>query len=900
MPSSLGSLVVSLGLNIAEFTTGMEKSEYLVKKFAAKLDKEVAAAGKSAAVGIAAIGAAAVVAYAAVQRLAGSAANFKDIEERTGASAEALAAFAPSAAVAGTSVDDIATAMNKLAKGLAVTDDETKDLGAGLAALNIPIEQFKQLTPDQQIREVAKAFGNFGEGAERGAVAMAIFGKSGAQLLPFFKELANEGGRFVKLTQQQIERADEFADKQARARAELEQFLQRLAVEALPTITSVITATKEFIQQLVGVKDKAGQLPVEEIRAFTESVVLGFSKIVDAGDGVVRIVTGIGKTWAAQFAVMNTTGSIGDRIAATKSIFADLKKDLDGLADKPFFSRTLENRFAVDAKERALRAIEDRGFTPEKPRLKFTGKDKTDAAASAAAAAAKALFDQQIKDLERFISREKEDLDARESFLQDTYNDNKLSIVDYFNSVTQARYEALDRTVDAYDKEIAAAVAYRAKLTKESDITAQDTKIADIQEKREKAIREAGFQQDKFDRDRARANEQWANELTELTAKTLELRGETAKAAALRFDSQNAGLRSRLEVNGAGTGNLDFQRGVLIRQQALNDRTRDYQLLLEQLGVTQSRIGITTANALQTELDGLAALSKANRDALSDLTGALAKAEEAANDLVTTLGPDNPLAKAAIQGVEQMKLKVYELATTGDLVARKFNDIFANNFASAFEKAVTSTGTLKERLTNLVGDLSSGISRDLVGTFSKDLSQRAFGQGGPLSFIGDFFSSSFGGKDTGALTLTTAGTTLNTAGAQLITAAAQLSVAAATMGGGSAGGSFGSIFSSLFSGGGGGAYFDPGSAFQGPQFGFAASGTDYWRGGDLVVGENGPELLRGVPPGARVTPNHKMKGMGGSPTVIINQTIPPNVDTRSVRQQTVRGMAAAQNEWKRR
>lgn len=899
MPSSLGSLVVSLGLNIAEFTTGMEKSEYLVKKFAAKLDKEVAAAGKSAAVGIAAIGAAAVVAYAAVQRLAGSAANFKDIEERTGASAEALAAFAPSAAVAGTSVDDIATAMNKLAKGLAVTDDETKDLGAGLAALNIPIEQFKQLTPDQQIREVAKAFGTFGEGAERGAVAMAIFGKSGAQLLPFFKELANEGGRFVKLTQQQIERADEFADKQARARAELEQFLQRLAVEALPTITSVITATKEFIQQLVGVKDKAGQLPVEEIRAFAEAAVLNLGKIVTFGDALGRTFEIAGKAIGAAAAVQKAAWSFD--LETARRIPAEFKKDFDAIVARPYFTDTLATRFATDAKERQQRAIEDRGFTPEKPRLKFTGKDSKDAAAAAAAAAAKALFDQQIKDLERFISREKEDLDARESFLQDTYNDNKLSIVDYFNSVTQARYEALGRTVDAYDKEIAAAVAYRAKLTKESDITAQDTKIADIQEKREKAIREAGFQQDKFDRDRARANEQWAGELTELTAKTLELRGETAKAAALRFDSQNAGLRSRLEVNGAGTGNLDFQRNVLVRQQALNDRTRDYQLLLEQLGVTQSRIGITTANALQTELDGLAALSQANRNALDDLTGALAKAEEAANDLVSTLGPDNPLAKAAIQGVEQMKLKVYELATTGDLVARKFNDIFANNFASAFEKAVTGTGTLKERLKNLVGDLSSGISRDLVGTFSKDLSQRAFGQDGPLSFLGDIFSSAFGGKDTGALALTTAGTTLNTAGAQLVTAAAQLSAAAVTIGGGSVSSGFGGIFSSLFGGGGsGGAYFDAGSAFQGPQFGFAASGTDYWRGGDLVVGENGPELLRSVPPGARVTPNHKMKGMGGSPTVIINQTIPPNVDTRSVRQQTVRGMAVAQNEWKRR
>jgi hypothetical protein len=100
---------------------------------------------------------AALVAFAELAKGAG---EFKDIEERVGASAESLASLAIAANIAGVSVDDLGGQMNKLTKNLSGVDDESKAAGAALAALGIPTEA-------EYVRRYAVRTG-------RGAAAAAI------------------------------------------------------------------------------------------------------------------------------------------------------------------------------------------------------------------------------------------------------------------------------------------------------------------------------------------------------------------------------------------------------------------------------------------------------------------------------------------------------------------------------------------------------------------------------------------------------------------------------------------------------------------------------------------------------------------------------------------------------
>lgn len=176
---------------------------------------------------------ASVVAFDALIKKAG---DFQDMAEKIGDSAQNVASLAVAAGTAGVSMETVIGSANKLTKSLTGVDDESKAAGAAIAALGLNIENFKALSPTDQIEQVAKALNGFQDGAEKSAVAMALFGKSGAELLPFMRELAVEGGRQNILTTEQIRLADEYSDRQARLRTEISLHAQAIAIDMLPAV----------------------------------------------------------------------------------------------------------------------------------------------------------------------------------------------------------------------------------------------------------------------------------------------------------------------------------------------------------------------------------------------------------------------------------------------------------------------------------------------------------------------------------------------------------------------------------------------------------------------------------------------------------------------------------------
>jgi hypothetical protein len=120
--------------------------------------------------------------------------------EKFGDTAENFASLAVAAGTAGVQMETVGAASAKLTKNLTGVDDESKEAGAAIKALGLNLKDFKNKAPTDQLEAVAKALGGFEDGASKTAVAMALFGKSGAELLPFLKELGAEGGRQVILT----------------------------------------------------------------------------------------------------------------------------------------------------------------------------------------------------------------------------------------------------------------------------------------------------------------------------------------------------------------------------------------------------------------------------------------------------------------------------------------------------------------------------------------------------------------------------------------------------------------------------------------------------------------------------------------------------------------------------
>jgi len=133
------------------------------------------------AAGLAALGQAAVN----TAKLGG---ELSDLAARTGISARALITLRQAFNDAGAGADSVGSTINRLQKTIyeaatagGAASDAIVDLGLSTAALT-------KLAPEEQFSQVAAAISKIENPAQRSAAAMAIFGKSGAELLPLFAD----------------------------------------------------------------------------------------------------------------------------------------------------------------------------------------------------------------------------------------------------------------------------------------------------------------------------------------------------------------------------------------------------------------------------------------------------------------------------------------------------------------------------------------------------------------------------------------------------------------------------------------------------------------------------------------------------------------------------------------
>jgi lambda family phage tail tape measure protein len=175
---------------------------------------------------------------------AGDAMN--DLSQRTGVSVEALAKFKKAAATSGTDIDNVAKSLGRLSKGMfeAATTGKGKAADA-LNALGISAKDAAGniKSADAVTLEIANRFKAMPDGVTKTALAMALFGKSGDQMIP----MLNMGGAAidslsVKMTKAFAEKADEYKDKLAILSGKVSALGMDLTIALLPALSAVTDA----------------------------------------------------------------------------------------------------------------------------------------------------------------------------------------------------------------------------------------------------------------------------------------------------------------------------------------------------------------------------------------------------------------------------------------------------------------------------------------------------------------------------------------------------------------------------------------------------------------------------------------------------------------------------------
>ncbi len=446
-----GSIIVELLMRTGSFETDTKRAEKALKNLAASATRI------GGAIGVA-LGAATVATAALFDQLVKGAAQYQDLAEMTGASAEALASYAVAAATAGVSMESVSTSMLRLTKALTGVDDESKAAGAALGALGINVADFKKLDPAAQYEAIGKALSGFEEGAGKAAVAQALWGKSGAEQLKVFKALEEQGGRTTILTQKQIELADAYADKQAKLTAELSLYAQAAATEALPALNDLTQAFSDVFKDIIGVDKATGQLAANNgIKDFAEGAADALAFVADAVQGVVVIFSRVGEFIGATGAAM--VAKVKGDTAALKAIQEDYSKSLETDRFKSFAGR-LEARRAQSAQAAAFVGPQPQGSG--KQTLKFEGVDRGNKNKDKAAKEKTTDAERYLETLRKQIESTK-DLTAVEQLLAEiqsgrlkiTGKVTKDQLMAAAAAVDQAKYEEDQRSrlLEAIDAE---------------------------------------------------------------------------------------------------------------------------------------------------------------------------------------------------------------------------------------------------------------------------------------------------------------------------------------------------------------------------------------------------------------------------------------------------------------
>src|SRR5262245_6664057 len=183
--SVVGALRVVLGMDTASFEDGAKRASKQLDTFGKRVGAFTAGNLLANAIEKAA-GAMVDFAKASLETID----TLGKTAQKVGVSVEAFSALNYAADLADVSTEQLSTGLGKLAKNMADTAAGTGDAAKTFDALGISVKNADgSLRPvDDVLADIADKFQGATDGAQKTAAAMALFGKSGKDLIPLLND----------------------------------------------------------------------------------------------------------------------------------------------------------------------------------------------------------------------------------------------------------------------------------------------------------------------------------------------------------------------------------------------------------------------------------------------------------------------------------------------------------------------------------------------------------------------------------------------------------------------------------------------------------------------------------------------------------------------------------------
>ncbi len=300
----------------------MDKAAYQTEQAMKQMERDAKMVGAAmGALGLAGAGALAIM----VKQSIDAADKLRDMSQKTAIAVETLNGMGFAASQAGGSLDGMVAAAGKLNKAIAEAAQGTPEQANAFKALGISVQDSsgKLKTADVVMAEMAEKFASYADGPEKVALAIALMGKSGADMIP----VLNDGGAAMRenieyskqysgLTTELAAGADQFNDSMGKLHLQQQGFANTITAAVLPVLQAVADETLRAAEESNGFSVAANAA-----RTVLETFVVVGSEVAFVFKGVGTEIGGM----AAQLAAL-ASGDIKGFTAISDAMKADAER----------------------------------------------------------------------------------------------------------------------------------------------------------------------------------------------------------------------------------------------------------------------------------------------------------------------------------------------------------------------------------------------------------------------------------------------------------------------------------------------------------------------------------------------------------------------------------------------
>ena len=618
-----------------------------------------------------------------------SADSLSKLSQRVGITVESLSTLIPVADLAGVSGEKFEGGLRKLATRMLDAATGSDEAARGFAAVGVAIQNQDGTlrATDQVLLDLTDRFKAMPDGAEKTALAVELFGKSGADLIPFL----NQGRDGVEALTTELQalgvqiggdtaaQAEVFNDSLAKVRLAISSIGNRVIEAFLPAMNDMANGMVESAKQ-------GGSL-----RAILDGVVLVLKTLAlgaaTVGKAFVALGEAIGAGMAA--AVQALSGNVSGAKAIITELKGSLVQRLDELAD---FRNSLFDPKPVEVRAPAIVAdptLIDRLRTPGQA----TGDN-----GNARLALAKAQADAELKLL-------KDALDRQSRELEEALDGRLISLADYYAAKTALETREIDaeiartQTLLAEQQRIAtgsdegARLKARAEVAKiEADLIVLNNKRADIE------VANA--------RKAADAERELADALTQAREELAQITGQASAAdrqAAIERGYRDLKARLLAENDADGVSLIDRLIDVKAAQANLAALEVEWRLVTERLRNAQEAIQTQQQAGLLTEAQARQQIVALQQQSGIEMERLLPTMQQAAQ----AIGPDAVIRVQAWRNeLDRTKLVVDEMAPLWNRIGE--------SFGSALNGMITGAQTWRSAMSSIFQQVADAFLQQIV------------------------------------------------------------------------------------------------------------------------------------------------------------------------------------------